>query len=394
VNSPYPARVRVLALVLLVMCGSGGSWRARADDARPAGTLWVVAPHPDDEVLMATEALARAVRTGASYEVAIVTNGDFGCSRNGWLRQQESIAALAAIGVTEDHVHFLGYPDGWLAQLGKAPLPPVERAGRDGSCGTGSTTYGARGHEHGDVHTGRTGLPAPYTSTALVDDLRALFAAAPPREIHLPHAIDDHPDHAMTYAFVRRALAQTQTSALLVRHVVHAGPCWPAVDAEGTCVEPTAALTRTPLPPLPPPLKAVLPNHITPADPLLRTAAIAHHISQLDGPLQTSWLSSFARTTEVAWLEPIVNGEPTRTPLADHRYMLRQHPGRIDVVRVDNGHEHVLRAWSTSTPATALTLRVTRETTAVVLEVHGPDGFIVGALDPDRAATPAPTASP
>lgn len=349
---------------------------------------------------MASEALAQAVRTGASYEVAIVTNGDFGCGRNGWLRQQESIAALAAIGVTEDHVHFLGYPDGWLAQLGNVPLSPVERAARDGSCGTGSTTYGTRGHEHGDVHTARTGRPAPYTSTAVVDDLSALFAAAPPREIHLPHAIDDHPDHAMTYAFVRRSLAQTQTSALLVRHVVHAGPCWPAVNAQGACVEPSTSLLSTPLPPLPPPLSAVLPNLIIPADPLLRRAAIAHHTSQLDGPLETSWLSSFARTTEVAWLEPIVNGEPARAPLAAHHYVVRQHPGRVEVVRVDHDHdhdhEHVLGALSTSTPATApLTLRATRDTTAVVLEVHGPEGFILGALDPDRApATPAPTASP
>lgn len=380
----------MLWLVLAVVVAACGSVRAHANDARaprkaplksPHNTLWVVAPHPDDEVLMATEALANAVRTKAPYEVVIVTNGDLGCARNGWARQEESIAALAAIGVSEDHVHFLGYPDGLLAQLGPTPLPPVERTARDGSCSTGDTTYGARGHEHSDVHSARTGTPGRYTADALVSDLSALFAAAPPQEIHLPHMLDEHADHAMTYAYVRRALARLHASTVLVRHVVHAGPCWPAVDAHGACIEPTNALATTPLPPLPPPLGAVPVDRITPADPLRRRAAISHYVSQLEGPLETSWLSSFARTTEVSWLEPIVQGKPVRTPVAAHNYLVRQRAGSIEV-RSSNGEEHVLRTQPTSTPASApLTLHVTSEKNVVVLEVHGPEGFILGAFD-------------
>lgn len=379
--------MRAFWLVLLVVaCGAG---QGRATEVRAqSGTMWVVAPHPDDEVLMATEALTHAVRTGTPYEVVIVTNGDFGCSRNGWARQEESIAALASIGVTEDHVHFLGYPDGWLAQLSATPLAPVERTARDGSCGLGDTTYGARGHEGSDVHTARTGTPAPYTSTALVDDLSALFAAAPPAEIHLPHAIDDHPDHAMTWAYVRRALTRLKASALLVRHVVHAGPCWPATDAHGACIEPTPALAATPLPPLPPPLSALLPDRVEPTDPHRRRAAIAHYVSQLEGPLDTSWLSSFARTTEVAWLERIVKGEPVRTPVTAPGYTVRQQAGRIEVVRTSSSGEVVLRTWSTSVPATTpLTLRITRDTNAMVIDISSPEGLVLSAVDPDAPPT-------
>ncbi len=376
--------MRLVSILLATMVAACGAVQAPADRHLPP-TVWVVAPHPDDEVLMAAEALTTAVRTGASYEVAIVTNGDFGCARDGWARQAESIAALASLGVSEDHVHFLGYPDGWLAQLGSTPLPAVERTARDGTCGTGSSTYGARGREHADVHTARIGHAAPYTSDALVADLGALFADAPPREIHLPHGLDEHPDHAMTYAYVRRALAQLQASTLLVRHVVHAGPCWPAADAQGACVAPHPTMASTPLPPLPPPLDGLLPDRIERADPLRRRAAIAHYRSQLDGALDTSWLSSFARNTEVAWLEPIVDGEPVRANVVDDgRYLVRQQGGRVDVVCTRSGHEQVLRTLPTAhTSSTPLALRVARDRGVVVIEVHGPDGLLLQTLDPN-----------
>ena len=397
---------------LIVGCGAAPGVRA-APLAAEERTLWVVAPHPDDEILMAAEALSEAVRTGAPYEVVIVTNGDFSCTRDGWARQEESIAALATLGVTEDHVHFLGYPDGWLANLGPTPLAPLARTAPDGSCGVGDTTYGARGREHADVHSARTGAAAPYTSDALVSDLSALFTEAPPGEIHLPHALDGHPDHAMTYAYVRRALAHLHADALLVRHVVHAGPCWPASDQEGVCVDPSPALDATPLPPLPPPLSAFVPDRIVSADAAARRRAIGHYVTQLEAPLETSWLASFARTTEVAWIEPIVDGEPSlehtgaaedaaaswRAPVmlssesdaitlasGEDAYLVRRSAERIELLRVSTGTEVRLRAMETPpTPLTTgrLALRaIPLPSGFVALEVHGTEGFLLGAIDP------------
>lgn len=409
-------RVLVCLVGVLVGCGAAPVSReggprdgVRVEEVRPPErTLWVVAPHPDDEILMAAEALAEAVRNHAPYEVVIVTNGDFTCTRNGWARQEESIAALSTIGVTEDHVHFLGYPDGWLANLGPSPLAPLARTAIDGSCGVGDTTYGARGREHADVHSARTGAAAPYTSDALVSDLSALFTESPPGEIHLPHAIDAHPDHAMTYAYVRRALSHLHADALLVRHVVHAGPCWPASDDEGACVDPSPALDATPLPPLPPPLGAFAPDRVVYADAALRRRAIGYYVTQLEAPLETSWLASFARTTEVAWLERIVDGEPSleetgaveeggwRAPVAlsspsdaitlasgEDAYRVRRSAERVELLRVSAGAEALLRAMETPVLTGRIALRVIPLASGfIALEVHGPEGFVLGAIDP------------
>ena len=49
------------------------------------------------------------------------------------MRESESVRGLAELGLDEQHVYFLGYPDGYLARLGHVALPPVERR-IDGQC--------------------------------------------------------------------------------------------------------------------------------------------------------------------------------------------------------------------------------------------------------------------
>lgn len=379
----------------------------------PSGTLWVVAPHPDDEVLMATEALREAVRAGTDHQVVIVTNGDFTCTRDGWGRQRESIAALAAIGVTEEHVHFLGYPDGWLANLGSEPLAPIPRTAEDGTCGTGTGTYGRRGAEGMDVHRAQTGAPGPYAAAGVVEDLAALFRARPPSEIHLPHFLDAHPDHAMTYAFVRRALEALEgPPPPLVRHVVHVGPCWPASDPAGACIDPSPALDGTPLPALPPPLTAYLPDRITPSDAALRRGAIERYVTQLEGPAETSWLASFARTTEhgftehlvrrgerlettaaspgrvegESWTAPVALVGTANTPLvlgdAADGYSVTVTDDALVLARLHGEVEELRRMERPAWPAGAeVTLSVIPVGAFAQLEVRGPDGFVLGAID-------------
>ena len=56
---------------------------------RPPGSadVLVLAPHPDDEVLMAAGVIDRAVKQGLRVEVVLRTNGDFTCKRDGRVRQ-------------------------------------------------------------------------------------------------------------------------------------------------------------------------------------------------------------------------------------------------------------------------------------------------------------------
>lgn len=249
----------------------------------------VIAPHPDDEVLLAGGVMARAVSEGRRVAVIIVTNGDYSCERDGYLREAESVAALKVLGVTE--VHFLGYPDGALAQLGPTPLSPMEHRDATGQCVARTGTYADRRAGRLDEHTARTGKPAEWASEALTGDLAALLERLKPAEVYLPHEIDEHPDHSMTYTFFRRALDRLPTAPIVHRGVVHAGECWPSDCARHF----TPELATPPLP------GALQPTERVAIDPLLKLEAIRKFTSQL-----SPWLTSFARKDEVFFPERYV----------------------------------------------------------------------------------------
>ncbi|MCA2977910.1 MAG: PIG-L family deacetylase [Myxococcaceae bacterium] len=290
----YAGGVRLTAALALsaFACAATPSTRpARVD-------VLVLAPHPDDEVLMAGGALAAAVARGAQVAVVVVTNGDLSCARDGRQRQAETVTALASLGVHEAQVRFLGYPDGHLSRLGDAPLAPLERIGPDGACARADVTWATRGLGGVDERTRRTGRPAPYTAAALTEDLAAVLEALEPGDVYLPHGIDMHPDHAMTYVFFRRALDRLARAPLRAhRSVVHASdPCWPS-----DCRAPLSP--TTPTPPLPGALGGYHPTERVPVDAARKLAAITTYRSQLEGPVESDWLAGFARTDEAFFVE-------------------------------------------------------------------------------------------
>lgn len=287
-------RAVVGAGLLLVACASAPS-ASRSTDGL------VLAPHPDDEVLMAGGVIARAVSQGLRVDVVVMTNGDLSCGRDGRVRQGETVAALARLGVPEHRVRFLGYPDGHLERLRKEPLEPLERLGADGACERANVTWATRGLGHVDEHTRRTGHPAPYTATALTEDLAAVLTELQPLDVYLPHGIDTHPDHAMTYVFFRRALDRLPSPPARVhRSVVHASDeCWPS-----NCQTMLALDEATPG--LPGALRVYTPTERVPIDARLKLSAIGAYSSQLEAPLERDWLASFARVDEAFYVERYV----------------------------------------------------------------------------------------
>lgn len=274
-----------------------------------ARLVWVLAPHPDDEVLMAADRIARRVREGAPTRVVVMTNGDFTCARDGWRRQRETVEAMAVLGLSEESIVFLGYPDGYLAELGPEPLPPIPRMLQDGTCGLGETTFGVRGRDQMEFHRARTGHSARLTSANLLEDLVSLLEADRPSDIYLPQPYDDHPDHAMTYVFLRRALERAHLSSLpdLHRAYVHAGPCWPnGARAEGPCGELDSTL-GTAFPPLPAELGRYAPDERIPTleRGALALRAIARYRSQLESDVEHDWLGQFARGESIYWHESL-----------------------------------------------------------------------------------------
>lgn len=305
----------LVAMVVLAACGAGAdaarSERARVSTPRAtAAPIWVLAPHPDDEALMAAQVIASATREGRPVFVHVMTNGDLGCERDGWLRQRETVAAMRTLGLAEARIRFLGYPDGWLGALGSIPLPPLPRRLADGRCAPGATTYGARGEAHADVHTARTGRPGSYTAENAIADLAYLLERDRPSDVYVSHPLDRHPDHATTYVLFRRALERARSNRLprVHRAIVHAGGCWPNGSAPAEPCPDAGESHGTPYPPLPEPLARYAPDEHVPVPDggSLARRAIAEYRSQLHTDVDHDWLGDFARAEAIYWTETLV----------------------------------------------------------------------------------------
>jgi LmbE family N-acetylglucosaminyl deacetylase len=294
-------RLAVAAAVAVAACTSPGTHLPAH-----ARIAWVViAPHPDDETLIASGVLARAREAGEDVAVIVMTNGDYDCVHDGLRRQRESRAGLAALGVPEDRVFFLGYPDGFLSSLGRTPLPPPKRI-TQGACARGGTTYG-------DWHQKHYGAPAIYTRENAVADLAELLGELAPRDVAITHPHDTHPDHATTYALFRDAADRLPDKPRVHRALVHNGDCWPN-GAEAH--EPCAPTMIGPSRPTPPPT-GMLSGYVArerlpvPASCLLedrtrnkKLRAIAAHASQTRA-LPDSYLFGFARSDEMFFPETL-----------------------------------------------------------------------------------------
>ena len=297
--------------------GCGGSSRSAQKIAPPSSSRWVViAPHPDDETLTASGVLLRAAESGSDPAVIVMTNGDLDCIHDGLRREGESVTGLAALGVREDRVYFLGYPDGALAELGRAPLPPRRRL-IDGACQPGNTTYGAHGFGRHDYHHVRFGAAAVYTRESAVTDLASLLAELRPTDVVITHPEDTHPDHAATYTLFRSALDRLADAPRVHRAMVHNGDCWPTGTAPR---EPCPAPVITPDQPTPglsgrltgylPGERLAVPSSCLVRDPASnpKLRAIAAHASQTRGTLE-SYLFAFARSDEVFYPERFIRSE-------------------------------------------------------------------------------------
>lgn len=285
-----PVRLGLITVLLLQ-----SACLLRSATAQRGVDVLVIAPHPDDEVLMAGGSIERAIKAGLRVAVILVTNGDATCERDGYLREGESVTALNALGVDADDIHFLGYPDGALSTLGTTALGAREHRDSMGQCIGQRGTYADRTAGRLDEHSRRTGAPAEWTAEELIEDLAALCTRLAPREVYLPHGIDEHPDHAMTYVFFRRALDRLPVApALVYRSIVHVGPCWPS-DCEH------AFTPKASMPPLPAPYSGYSPTLRVPIDAQHKLRIIGAYRSQL-----SPWLMSFARSDEVFFTESYV----------------------------------------------------------------------------------------
>jgi LmbE family N-acetylglucosaminyl deacetylase len=262
--------------------------------------ILILAPHCDDETLAAGGLIQAAVQAGIETQVVFATNGDgywFATSEEfhklyptardyvhmGEVRQKESLAALAKLGVTSDHVYFLGYPDrGTSALLEKywSASKPYRSPYSDANHSPYPRTY-----DPSSVYAGEDYLA----------DLVSILNGYRPDLLVFPSPEDIHPDHWGLGIFSQLALAQighgySDYHPKLMTYLVHR-PDYPVVRG----LKPDAALVP------PPALESIYPDWLgwplSKVQVTIKENAMQEYKSQL--PLLHGLMESFIRSNEL-----------------------------------------------------------------------------------------------
>lgn len=193
----------------------------------------VIAPHPDDEVIGCAGVMLKALEQHKRVGVVVITSGDGYPAiaavvgkkdkdrlapddflQAGALRQQHSVRAMARIGVLQDELMFLGYPDSGLEKIytmdGSTPFQQMFTKKNE--------TYGVTIPDYHSIVHGR---PASYLKASVVSDLAEIIRDSQPKEIYVTHEADAHGDHRAAFWFVRDAIRSANYQGVFLTYVVH-----------------------------------------------------------------------------------------------------------------------------------------------------------------------------
>lgn len=142
----------------------------------PGQVVLIFAPHPDDETIGAGGYIAASVKEGATVIIVLVTNGGKSPLNNPATRYHEFEKASAILGVSANHLVFLGFPDGSLHRLDRQ---------------------------------------------LLTETLQEQIDKYNPDFVIYPDARDDHPDHSSIGAIVQQVLKEDPLYRISYSYIVH-----------------------------------------------------------------------------------------------------------------------------------------------------------------------------
>lgn len=166
------------------LCGEGG--------------LMVIVPHEDDEINLAGSLIYGARQEGMPVKCAFLTNGD--AEYPAFIRIHEAVKALQILGVKEEDIIFLGYPDGGRHGERSPFLHGPEEIKKAGGH---PSTYGSRNLP--DFASSKYGKPHDCSWENLLSDLEAVILEYKPSLIAATD-FDYHPDHRMCYLAFMEAM--------------------------------------------------------------------------------------------------------------------------------------------------------------------------------------------
>jgi LmbE family N-acetylglucosaminyl deacetylase len=198
----------------------------------------IFAPHPDDETLGCAGVIMEAKRSGKKPGIVVCTNGDgfvtaasvfsgkeiSALSPEDFLevaraRQKDMLNAMQILGLSQNDIVFLGYPDGGLARMFSTGTPYMHQFTQK------NCTYGLI---MPDYHSLMFDVPAPYLRSAIREDMIELLQKTSPREIYVTHFKDGHSDHRECFYLVGEAVAKTGFKGEIFAYLIHsADGNWP-----------------------------------------------------------------------------------------------------------------------------------------------------------------------
>ena len=174
--------------------------------------ILILAPHPDDEAIGAAGVIQKAVAVGAEVKIALLTNGENnelsfiaykkrpilgrkGLTAMGQVRRGESIAAMSTLGLNENDIVSLGYPDFGTMEV-------MMRAWGEGAKPLRSMLSRVQYVPYENAMSPN----APYVGDSVLKDLESIMTSFKPTKVFVSHPADANRDHRALYLFMKVAL--------------------------------------------------------------------------------------------------------------------------------------------------------------------------------------------
>ena len=185
--------------------------------------ILILAPHPDDEVIGTGGVIQQAVKNNIPVKIVYLTNGDNNelafivyekrivfkrkaILHMGELRRQESIASAKSLGLKENQLTFLGYPDFGTQEIFTkywGDVAPYKNL----ITRVNKVSY-KECMSYGSLFVGES----------ILRDLKKILLDYKPTKIFVTTPVDTNRDHRAFYLFLRVALWDLQGKRVCGRH--------------------------------------------------------------------------------------------------------------------------------------------------------------------------------
>jgi len=264
----------------------------------------IFSPHPDDDILTCSKIILEAVWKNATIKIVYMTNGE-GRQQNyldeylksdnisdfkgnlGELRHFEALNSLNKLGLNENKIIFLGYPDSGLKDLFLYNWDYDNLFKNENF----------PNHSPYDFSFEKN---APYCGVNLVKNLNQILDDFKPNMILTPDCGDEHGDHWATNAFIQYITTEREYNKSIYHFLVH---------KEGLPI----ICTYAPFEDMIMPLSVIVLDDrwlklvLSPEDEQIKKEAINSHKSQIYLKEEKDFLDSFIRTNEYLAFYPKIN---------------------------------------------------------------------------------------